>query len=111
MTVGTETETTMYTATPTERGTAGEVIACHECGTVHHLPPLPDDTVACCTTCGAKILGHFERSVERTLAFCHAALALVVVANAFPILSMAMGGQVNASTIFDSAKAPRAIPS
>ncbi len=80
-----------------------EVIACHECGTVHHLPAMPDDTVARCVACGAKIFIRFERSVERTLALYIAALALFLVANGFPILSMSIGGQSNASTILDSA--------
>jgi paraquat-inducible protein A len=87
------------------RTTAGEVIACHECGTVHRLPAMPDDTVARCVACGAKIFIRFEGSVERTLALYLAALALFVVANAFPILTMSIGGQTNASTILDGAKA------
>src|SRR3954452_10266277 len=82
---------------------ADEVIACHECGTVHRLPAMADDTVARCRTCGAKILIRFERSVERTLALYLAALTLFAVATAFPILTMSIGGQANASTIPDSA--------
>ena len=66
---------------------------------------MPDDTIARCVACGAKIFIRFEGSVERTLALYLAALALFVVANAFPILTMAIGGQTNASTILDSAKA------
>ena len=66
---------------------AEEVIACHECGTVHRLPPMADDTVAKCVTCGARIVIRFERSIERTLALYLAALILFVVANAFPILT------------------------
>ena len=87
------------------RTTAGEVIACHECGTVHRLPAMPNDTVARCTACDAKIYIRFEATVERTLALYLAALALFLVANAFPLLSMAIAGQSNASTILDSAKA------
>ena len=82
-----------------------EVFACHECGTVHRLPPMPDDTVARCVSCGAKLYVRFERSVERTLSLYLAALILFVVANAFPILSMSIGGQSNASTILDGAHA------
>ena len=70
----------------------GEVIACHECGTVHRLPAMPDDTIARCIACGAKIFIRFERSVERTLALYLAALVLFLVANAFPILTMSIGG-------------------
>ena len=91
--------------TPTARSTAGEVLACHECGTVHRLPAMPNDTVARCVACGAKIYIRFEATIERTLALYLAALALFLVANAFPIMSMAIAGQTNASTILDSAKA------
>lgn len=83
----------------------GEVIACHECGTVHRLPAMADDTIARCTACGAKIFIRFEQSVPRTLALYLAALCLVLVANAFPIMTMAIEGQSNAATILDSAKA------
>src|SRR5690349_18919351 len=84
--------------------TTGEVIACHECGTVHRLPPMPDDTIARCSACGATIYIRFDQSVPRTLALYLAALVLVVVANAFPIMSMSIEGQRNAATILDSAK-------
>src|SRR3954454_8495653 len=84
---------------------AEEVVACHECGTAPRLPPMPDDTIAQCVSCGARILIRFERSIERTLALYLAALVLFLVANSLPILSMSIGGQHNASTILDSAKA------
>jgi paraquat-inducible protein A len=86
-------------------GPGEEIIACHECGTIHRLPPMPHDTIARCTACGAKIFIRFERSVEHTLAFYLAALLLFLVANSFPILTMSLEGQANASTILDSAKA------
>ena len=91
--------------TPTARSMGGEIIACHECGTIHRLPDMPDmpdmpdDTIAGCGACGAKIFIRFEGSVERTLALYLAALALFIVGNAFPILTMSIGGQTNASTI------------
>ena len=53
-----------------------EVFACHECGTVHRLPPMPDDTVAKCVSCGAQLYVRFERSIERTLSLYLAALIL-----------------------------------
>ena len=80
-----------------------EVMACHDCGTVHVLPEMPDDTVARCRACSATIAIRFDRTVTRTLALYLAALVLVVVANAFPIMSMAIEGQSNAATVIDSA--------
>ena len=41
-----------------------EVIACHECGTVHRLPAMGDDTIARCTACDARIFIRFEQSVD-----------------------------------------------
>jgi paraquat-inducible protein A len=99
------TAATAEDITPTAQSTAGEIIACHECGTIHRLPDMPDDTTAGCGACGAKIFIRFERSVERTLALYLASLALFVVANAFAILTMSIGGQTNASTIPDSVRA------
>ncbi len=86
-------------------GAGDEVIACHECGTLQRLPSMPDDTIARCTACDAKIFIRFADSVPRTLALYLAALFLFLVANAFPIMTMALEGQSNAATIFDSAKA------
>lgn len=88
-----------------------EIIACHDCGTVHRLPPFPDDavgsddTVARCKACGAKLRIRFGRTVEHTLALYLAALSLFIVANAFPILAMTVEGRGNAATILDSATA------
>lgn len=82
-----------------------EVLACHACGTVHRLPVMPDDTVARCVACGTRIAIRFHRSIERTLALYLAALILFIVANVFPILTMAIAGQANATTVLDGAKA------
>lgn len=84
--------------------TTSEVIACHECGTIHRLPPMPDDTIARCRACGATIYIRFDQSVPRTLALYLAALVLVAVANAFPIMTLSIEGQRNAATILDSAR-------
>ena len=82
-----------------------EVIACHECGTVHRLPVMGDDTIARCTACDARIFIRFEQSVTRTLALYLAALFLFLVANSFPIIAMSLEGQHNAATVLDSARA------
>ena len=82
----------------------GEVLACEGCGTVHRLPAMSDDTVATCTACGGQLALRYDDTVTRTLALYVAALCLVLVANAFPIMTMAIEGQSNAATILDSAK-------
>ena len=72
---------------------------------MHRLPAMPDDTVARCRACGSTLAIRFDHTVPRTLALYLAALVLVVVANAFPIMTMSIEGQSNAATILDSAKA------
>lgn len=89
----------------TSEPSAAEVIACHACGTVHRLPDMPDDSVARCVACGSPITLRFHGTVDHTLALYLAALVLFVVANAFPILVMSMGGQASATTILDGARA------
>jgi paraquat-inducible protein A len=90
---------------PPDRPRDDEVIACHECGTLQRLPAMPDDTIARCTACDAKIFIRYEQTVPRTLALYLAAFFLVLVANAFPIMTMSLEGQSNAATILDSASA------
>lgn len=82
-------------------GVADEVIACHACGLVHRLPPMPEETVATCNACGTPLFRRIANAADRTLAFYLAALILFLVANMFPILELAIEGQARASTILD----------
>lgn len=82
-----------------------EVIACHECGLVHRLPPLPEESVALCRACGAAVLRRPADPVDRPLALYLGALLLFLVASSFPILTLALEGQGQASTILDGAVA------
>ncbi len=70
------------------------LIACHTCDLLHCVKPLPVGGVARCSRCGTVLYSHTPRSVERTLVFAIAGLITVVIANAYPFLSLQSQGTV-----------------
>lgn len=80
-----------------------EIIACHECGLVHRLPMLAGDALARCRACRGTLFRQVDNAIDRSLALSLAALSLFVVANAFPIMGMALEGQRTVTTILDGA--------
>jgi len=73
---------------------AGELIACHECDHLHRYAPIPVGARADCEHCGSLLYRHIPDSLNRSLALYIAALALFVMANCFPFLSLTLGGRV-----------------
>ncbi len=69
-------------------------IACHDCDLIHLIGPVPENGTARCSRCGAVLLHHKPRSLERVLALTLASLVLFVVANAYPFLEFKMGSLV-----------------
>jgi paraquat-inducible protein A len=76
------------------------LIACHECDLIHRIQPLADGGVAKCSRCGASLYRSKINSLDRTLALTIAGLALFVLANSFPLLSMKIQAQVQQATLF-----------
>jgi paraquat-inducible protein A len=69
------------------------MIACHECDLLHRIRPLPVDTQARCTRCGAVLYRRRRNSLNRTLALNIAGLILFALANSFPFLALKFEGQ------------------
>jgi paraquat-inducible protein A len=82
-----------------------EVMACHECGRVHWLPPMREQQVASCTACGATLGQRSHRGIDRALACYLGALILFYVANAYPIMSMTIEGRTQSTTIIAGSQA------
>ena len=82
-----------------------EVIACHACATIQIIPPMTAGSKAQCATCGRLLHRRVWNSVERALALYIAALVLFVVANLFPIMTLAVEGRTQATTILSGAEA------
>jgi len=76
-----------------------EIMACHDCGLVHHLLPLPKGGAASCTRCGAVLYRRKADSIDRALMLTLAALILFVIANSFPFLTFKLEGGATTSTL------------
>ena len=76
------------------------LIACHECDLLQHEAPLPRGGVARCARCGAELYRDRPDSLERTLALTAGAVFLFVIANSFPIIGLALQGQVIQTTLY-----------
>jgi paraquat-inducible protein A len=80
--------------------TAAELMACHECDALQQVPPLPPGRRARCTTCGHVLLRNPKGGMDHTLALFTTALVLLLLANAFPFLTLDISGREETSTLF-----------
>lgn len=70
------------------------LIACHACDLLHRMEPLPIGGAARCSRCGALLYSHTPQSIERSLVFAITGLVMIVIANAYPFLSLQSQGAV-----------------
>ena len=75
------------------------VIACHECGLIQRMRPLPVGARACCGRCGAVLYRERRDSLHRVLMLTFAALILFVLAHAFPFMTFKLEGREQLSTL------------
>lgn len=80
-------------------------IACHDCDLIHRVKPLPAGGRANCVRCGAILYQKKPNSLERTLAFAAAAMALFILANTFPFLALKIGSQVRETILITGIQA------
>lgn len=78
------------------------LIACHECDLLQREVTLPPGRVARCGRCGAQLYRSAHKNVDHTLAFIVAAAMLLIVANAFPIVSLSIQGKQNATSLYSA---------
>ena len=81
---------------------AGEIIACHECDHFYFYELIPAGAKAKCQQCGSLLYRHIPDSLNRSLALYFTALILFLIANAFPFLSLKLGGRVVENILFSS---------
>lgn len=81
------------------------LVACHECDLLQREAPLPNGGLVRCVRCGAELYRSHPQGLERSLAFALAALAVFVIANAFPIIGLAINGDVVNATLFGTVRA------
>ena len=83
----------------TQPSASAEIMACHDCGLLHHVPPLREGGAGNCTRCGATLFRHKSDSIDRALMLTFAALILFVLANSFPFLTFSLQGRATTSTL------------
>ena len=81
---------------------AGEIIACRECDHFYFYELIPAGAKAKCQQCGSLLYRHIPDSLNRSLALYLTALILFLIANAFPFLSLELGGRVVENILFSS---------
>ncbi|MFC0399218.1 paraquat-inducible protein A [Paraburkholderia rhizosphaerae] len=88
----------------TDAARSAGVIACHECDLLQRERPLPVNGVLRCCRCGAALYRRHGPGLDRALAYAVAALALFVLANAFPIVGLSVNGDLVETTLFGSVR-------
>jgi paraquat-inducible protein A len=83
---------------------AARLIACHECDLLQRETSLLRGGTACCVRCGAELYRDHPDSLDRALAFTLTAMVLFAVANAFPIVGLAVNGDLVETTLFGAAR-------
>ena len=83
---------------------AAPLTACHECDLLQRETPLPLGGAAKCPRCGATLYRRNPDSVDRALALTLGALALFIMANVFPIVGLAISGDLVQTTLFGTVR-------
>jgi len=73
---------------------AGGLTACKECDRLHRIAPLAPGGKASCVRCASPLYRDVPGSLDRASALYLAALMLWAMANAFPFVSLKLGGRV-----------------
>ena len=84
-------------------GGALELVACHECDTLHRLPLLSPGNTARCRCCGAVLAHNPKGGLDRPIALNISALILLLLANAFPLLTLKIAGLEQVTTLAGAA--------
>lgn len=68
------------------------LIACPSCDLLHHRKKLSVAATARCSRCGSVLFRSYHQSLDKPLALTMAAIILLVLANCFPFISLAISG-------------------
>ncbi len=85
--------------------TETELVACHECDTLHRIPALKPGGTARCSCCRSVLLRNPKGGLERPIALYIAAFILLLLANTFPFLTLEIQGRSEVTTILGASTA------
>lgn len=79
-------------------------VACSFCDALQRAPRLPHGDSAYCCCCGSLLYSNRPNSLAHATGFSIAALIFMVIANAFPCLTMSSGAVSNELTLWQSVR-------
>lgn len=79
-------------------------VACEHCGSVYGPFPLSVNETATCPLCRSELCKHDNFSVMKWLALALTTLMVFVLANAYPVATMAVQGVVRHATLLDAVR-------
>ncbi|WP_250516007.1 paraquat-inducible protein A [Caballeronia sp. INDeC2] len=95
----------MNTVTSDDRNEdARPLIACHECDLMQREGFVPPGGTLRCCRCRAVLYRRRGRGFERALAFALAACVLWLISNAFPIVGLAVNGDLVETTLIGAVR-------
>lgn len=75
------------------------LIACGACDCLHRIAAVPAGGKASCRRCGNLLYRNMPRSLDHSAALYLAALILLLIANAFPFVSLQYGDRIEQSLL------------
>jgi len=81
-------------------GPSSRLLICDDCDTVYRLPVLGRGEVARCARCGVVLARHHRLGLDALTALVLAALVLFIQGNIWPVVTLALNGQQNSTTLW-----------
>jgi paraquat-inducible protein A len=79
-----------------------ELLVCHDCDLMQQGAPCPPHGTLRCLRCGAELERDHPESLDRSLALALGALLLFVISNLYPIVGLAVNGNIVRTTLWHS---------
>ncbi len=79
-----------------------DLVACHQCDTLHVAQDLPENARAYCQRCGAVMMTAQSASIARILSLAMTAFVMLIAAISFPFLSLDANGLHNTTSVIDA---------
>lgn len=80
-----------------------ELLVCPQCDVLHRAVLLGRREVAACVACGCVLARHRSLSVDQLLALTVTAALLFLIANAYPLMIIEVGGMHTEATVWGAA--------
>jgi paraquat-inducible protein A len=79
---------------------SSRLVICDDCDTVYRMPVLGRGEVARCARCGAVLARYHRFGLDALAALVLAALLLFIQGNIWPVVTLALNGQQNSTTLW-----------